>query len=508
MSYLLGIDIGTSGTKVIAIDEDGRLVASASREYPLLTPKPLWAEQHPADWWRAVSECCREITSKIDASEIAGIGLSGQMHGLVALDANGEVLRPAILWCDGRTQEQCDYITQKVGKDVLVEETCNPVLTGFTAPKIIWMRDHEPHLYERAQMFLLPKDYIRFRLSGEFATEVSDASGTSLLNVPKRQWSNRVLDALQISKDKLPRVYESCEVSATVSRAGSEATGLREGTPVVGGGGDQAAGAVGNGIVQSGVISVATGTSGVVFAFADTPSVDPQLRVHTFCHAVPNKWHVMGVMLSAGGSLRWFRDTLGRPESRVAELMDVDPYELIAREVATVQAGSEGLLFLPYLSGRAHAASRSAGAWRVGRPDVAPYQSAHGARRDGRRRFWIKRQPGNLARPGRLDWQRARQRRRRAQRCVATNPGRYFRFSAFDNWRGRRPGIGRGASGGSWRRRLQFGRRSVFARRQSRRQHARYPRPCRILCAPIRDLSRPLSGFERFVRRFRKQSLS
>ncbi len=365
MSFLLGIDIGTSGTKVIAIDEKGHLAATASREYELSTPKPLWAEQNPRDWWTATAQCCQEIVAKIGADDIIGVGLSGQMHGMVALDANGEVLRPAILWCDGRTQTQCDYITQTVGKDVLVKETCNPVLTGFTAPKIIWMRDNEPELYERAQMFLLPKDYVRFMLSGEFATEVSDASGTSLLNVPNRQWSDRVLDALQISKDKLPRVYESHEVSSTISQVGSAATGLRVGTKIVGGGGDQAAGAVGNGIVQSGVISVATGTSGVVFAFADSPSVDPQLRVHTFCHAVPNKWHVMGVMLSAGGSLRWYRDTFCKPEQRVGELMKVDPYELIAREAATIAPGSEGLIFLPYLSGERtpHPDPQARGAW-------------------------------------------------------------------------------------------------------------------------------------------------
>ena len=365
MSYLLGIDIGTSGTKVIAIDALGNLVAEAAREYALSTPKPLWAEQNPLDWWDAVCACYREISAKIGAENIAGIGLSGQMHGLVMLDENGEVLRPAILWCDGRTQAQCDFITQTVGRDVLIEETCNPVLTGFTAPKIIWVRDNEPLIYERARMFLLPKDYIRFRLSGEFATEVSDASGTSLLNVPRRQWSDRVLDALQIDKAKLPRVYESPEVSSTVSQLGSEATGLSIGTRIVGGGGDQAAGAVGNGIVQSGIISVATGTSGVVFAFADTPAVDPELRVHTFCHAVPGKWHVMGVMLSAGGSLRWYRDTLGAPETRVAKLMQIDPYELIAREAATIAAGSEGLLFLPYLSGERtpHPDPHARGAW-------------------------------------------------------------------------------------------------------------------------------------------------
>jgi xylulokinase len=351
MAYLLGIDVGTSGTKVLAIDENGKVAAKAGAEYPLSTPYPLWAEQNPEDWWNATCACVREITSIIPAEEITGIGLSGQMHGLVILGENGEVLRPSILWCDQRTQAQCDYITATVGKELLVAETCNPMLTGFTAPKIIWVRDHEPAIYDRARMHLLPKDYIRFKLTGEFATEVSDASGTGLLNVPERRWSDAVLQKLQIDKAHLPRVYESFEISGDISAAGSAATGLKVGTPVVGGGGDQAAGAVGNGIVQSGIISVASGTSGVVFAFADTPEVDPSLRVHTFCHAVPNKWHVMGVMLSAGGSLRWYRDTFCRPEQRVAELMKIDPYELITREAETVAAGSEGLIFLPYLTG-------------------------------------------------------------------------------------------------------------------------------------------------------------
>ena len=351
MAYLIGIDIGTSGTKVIAIDENGALAASASAEYPLLTPKPLWAEQHASDWWQATCDCLRKITAQISPDQISGIGLSGQMHGLVMLDAAGEPLRPAILWCDQRTQAQCDTITRTVGKEVLVRETANPVLTGFTAPKIIWVRDNEPAIYDKARQHLLPKDYIRFKLTGEFATEVSDASGTSLLNVPERKWSSQVLGSLQIDASTLPKVYESFEVSGHVSKLGAESTGLREGTPVVGGGGDQAAGAVGNGIVRSGIISVATGTSGVVFAFADSPTIDPELRVHTFCHAVPGKWHVMGVMLSAGGSLRWFRDNLCRPEMRVAELMQVDPYDLISREAATIAAGSEGLLFLPYLTG-------------------------------------------------------------------------------------------------------------------------------------------------------------
>jgi xylulokinase len=351
MAYLLGIDIGTSGTKVIAIDESGKLVASASAEYELSTPKPQWAEQNALDWWDASAKCCREIVAQIGNEDIAGVGLSGQMHGLVMLDKNHDVLRPAILWCDQRTQKQCDWITDTVGKELLVSETANPVLTGFTAPKMVWARDNEPEIYDRAVMHLLPKDYVRFRLTGEFATEVSDASGTSLLNVPKRQWSRAVCDKIGVSLDHLPKVYESYEISGRVSALGAAATGLKIGTPVVGGGGDQAAGAVGNGIVQSGIISVAMGTSGVVFAFSDSPVIDPQLRVHTFCHAVPNKWHVMGVMLSAGGSLRWYRDTIALSEKAVAAHMKTDPYDLIAREAATVAPGSEGLFFLPYLTG-------------------------------------------------------------------------------------------------------------------------------------------------------------
>ncbi len=351
MAYLIGIDIGTSGTKVLAIDEKGNVAATASAEYPLSTPKPLWAEQRAEDWWDATCACLKEVLQTVPAEDVAGVGLSGQMHGLVMLDKADNVLRPAILWCDQRTQAQCDYITDTVGKKLLVEETANPVLTGFTAPKIIWVRDNEPAIYDQARMHLLPKDYVRFKLTGEFATEVSDASGTSLLNVPERRWSTAVLLKLGIPIEHLPKVYESCEISGQISKAGALATGLKEGTPVAGGGGDQAAGAVGNGIVQSGIISVTTGTSGVVFAFADSPAVDPNLRVHTFCHAVPNKWHVMGVMLSAGGSLRWYRDTCAQSEKQVAELMQIDPYELITREAATVGAGSEGLLFLPYLTG-------------------------------------------------------------------------------------------------------------------------------------------------------------
>lgn len=353
MSYLLGIDVGTTSTRALLIDEDGAVVASHATEYALSTPRPGWAEQDPRDWWEAA---CASVRVAIAAAEvapetIAGVGLSGQMHGSVFLDEADEVIRPALLWCDQRTARQCRTITETVGEEDVVAETLNPVLTGFTAPKIIWLRDEEPEHYARVQKVLLPKDYVRLRLTGEYATEVSDASGTSLFNVPKRRWSEVMLDRLELPQEWMPRVYESPEVTGTISAQAAELTGLAAGTPVVGGGGDQAAGAVGNGIVRGGVVSVSTGTSGVVFAHLDEPKVDEQLRTHTFCHAVPGTWHVMGVMLSAGGSLRWLRDTLCPGEVDVARNMGVDAYELMTAEAAQAPVGSEGLIFLPYLSG-------------------------------------------------------------------------------------------------------------------------------------------------------------
>jgi xylulokinase len=353
MGYLIGIDIGTSGTKTLLIDETGRKVASATVEYPLYTPRPLWAEQDPADWWNATVEGIRQVLGEggISGGEVMALGLSGQMHGSVFLDAAHQVIRPAILWCDQRTAAQCAWITERVGAETLVAETCNPVLTGFQAPKIIWLRDHEPAAYDRLKKVLLPKDYVRFQLTGEFATEVSDASGTSLLNIRERRWSQKVLDAIGLPQEMLPTVYESPEISGRIRAQVAELTGLAEGTPVVGGGGDQAAGAVGNGIVEQGIVSSTTGTSGVVFAHLDEPMMDPQLRTHTFCHAVPGKWHVMGVMLSAGGSLRWLRDALCTEEKAVAALCGKDPYELITAEAGQAPPGAEGLLFLPYLTG-------------------------------------------------------------------------------------------------------------------------------------------------------------
>lgn len=273
------------------------------------------------------------------------------MHGSVFLDEQNQVLRPAIIWCDQRTQAECDWIMDTVGREKTVELISNPVLTGFTAGKIIWLRNHEPQIYDCVKKVLLPKDYIRFCLTGEYATEVSDASGTALFNVTKREWAYEMLDAIDIPAQWMPKSYESVEISGKITAAAAKLTGLAEGTPVVGGGGDQASGAVGNGVVEEGIISSTVGTSGVVFAFADKPAVDPKLRLHTFCHAVPGKWHVMGVMLSAGGSLRWFRDTFADTETAIAKALGNDPYDLICREAATVPAGSEGLIFLPYLTG-------------------------------------------------------------------------------------------------------------------------------------------------------------
>lgn len=351
--YFLGLDIGTSGTKALLITADGQPVASAHREYPLYTPKPLWAEQNPSDWWDAVVGATRDLLAKagISGDAVAGVGLSGQMHGSVFMDSQGDVLRPAILWCDQRTQAECDWITQQAGASNLVKFIGNPVLTGFTAPKIVWLRNNEPEVYSKVSKVLLPKDYIRWRLTGSYATEVSDASGTALFDVANRKWSQQMLDAAQIPASWMPDSAESIEVTGKISNEAAALTGLAVGTPVVGGGGDQAAGAVGSGIVETGVVSSTVGTSGVVFAFADKPAIDPGLRVHTFCHAVPGKWHTMGVVLSAGGSLRWLRDTFYKSEYESAQEKNVDIYNIIAEEAASVAAGSEGLIFLPYLTG-------------------------------------------------------------------------------------------------------------------------------------------------------------
>jgi xylulokinase len=353
MSYLLGIDIGTSGAKALLIDADGGVIASATEEYPLYTPRPLWAEQEPEEWWRATVGAIRAVLARaeIDPSHVAGLGLTGQMHGMVALDAQGQVLRPCIMWNDQRTAAQCADIMQTVGRERFLALTGNVALPGFTAPKILWVREHEPEVYRQIAQVLLPKDYIRYRLTGDYATEVSDASGTVLLDVERRRWSAEVLEALGIPPEWLPRCYESPEVTGVLQRSAAEETGLPSGLAVVGGAGDQAAQAVGSGIVRAGIVSVTVGTSGVVFAACDEMKRDPQARLHSFCHALPGRWHVMGVMLSAGGSLRWLRDTIAGAEREVGRLTNVDPYEVMIAEAAQVPPGCEGLLFLPYLTG-------------------------------------------------------------------------------------------------------------------------------------------------------------
>ncbi len=368
MAHLLGVDIGTSGTKTLLIDARGRILASATATYPCYAPRPAWSEQDPEDWWQAAAKTIRQVLrrSGVRASAVTAVGLSGQMHGSVLLDKSGRVLRRAILWNDQRTGAECEAITQAAGgRERLIALVANPALTGFTAPKILWVRRHEPRVYERTAKVLLPKDYVRYRLTGEFATEVSDASGTLLLDVARRRWSTELLDLLEIDRSLLPAVYESPEVSGRLSAAAAEATGLAAGTPVVGGAGDQAAGAVGSGIVRPGVISATLGTSGVVFAHAGAGAADPLGRVHTFCHAVPGQWHVMGVVLAAGGSLQWFRNTLCRDLVAEARRRKADPYDLITALAAEAPPGSDGLYFLPYLTGERtpHADPHARAAW-------------------------------------------------------------------------------------------------------------------------------------------------
>jgi len=343
MTHLLGIDVGTSGTKVVLMGEDGQIVASAYAEYPLVQPRPGWAEQAPEQWWQATVTGIKQVLSEsgFNGDQVVGVGLSGQMHGAVLLDENYKILRPAILWCDQRTGAECEWITAKVGEEKLFEWTGNPALPGFTAPKLLWVRQHEPEVYTQIRHVLLPKDYIRYCLTGELATDVSDASGTLLFDVANRCWSRAMLAALDIEEAWLPKVYESADVSGYITVTAAEGTNLATGTPVVGGAGDQAAGAVGSGIVQSGVLSAALGTSGVVFASTDQPQIKSGSGLHAFCHAVPGKWHLMGVMLSAAASLQWFRNSFAESDS----------YEALTELAAGIEPGSEGLLFLPYLMG-------------------------------------------------------------------------------------------------------------------------------------------------------------
>jgi xylulokinase len=343
MAYFLGIDSSTTGIKALVIDENGDVTGSATTELTLSTPQPLWSEQDPADWWQGAVNSIRQVLAGtgLNGDDIAAIGLTGQMHGLTLLDEAGKVLRPAMLWNDQRTGAQCDEIRARLGKQHLVELTGNDALTGFTAPKILWVREHEPEVFAKAKHILLPKDYIRFKLTGAYGTDRAGAAGTLLLDVKSRNWSAEVLEALEIPAEWLPATHEGPEVTGHVSAATAQVTGLQAGTPVVGGGGDQAAQAVGVGAVEPGIIALTLGTSGVVFASAAEPFIEPEGRLHAFCHAVPDRWHMMGVMLSAAGSLRWYRDTL-------APGTDFDTLLAPANDIPP---GCDGLLFLPYLTG-------------------------------------------------------------------------------------------------------------------------------------------------------------
>jgi xylulokinase len=351
MAYYLGIDIGTSGTKSLLIDESGAAIAEATATYPLATPKPLWTEQDPEDWWLATKSTIKAVMkkSKLKPSEVRAIGLSGQMHGSVFLNAKGKVIRPALLWNDQRTSSECDEITNRAGgREALIRMVANPALTGFTAPKLLWLRNNEPKNYEALKVLLLPKDDVRRRLTGELATDVSDASGMLLLDVCRRRWSTELLAKLQIDPSILARVYESEEVTGHLRPEVAKELGLSPECKVVAGAGDCAAGAVGNGIVKQGILTASLGTSGVVFCHSDTPQYDAAGRLHTFCHAVHGKWHMMGVTLSAAGSLQWFATQVC---IELAKKKGIDPYAVLNQEASAIPPGSEGLFYLPYLAG-------------------------------------------------------------------------------------------------------------------------------------------------------------
>ena len=346
--YFLGIDVGTGGTRAVVIDERGVVVSSAAKEHkPFASPQIGWAEQDPRDWWQA---CGGAVTSALKEAGLRGsqgacVGFSGQMHGAVLLDAQGQVVRPALIWCDVRTEKQAQELTSQIGAERLRQLTSNPALPNFTLTKCLWVRENEPENWERVRSLMLPKDYVRFRLTGERATDLADASGTLLLDVAHRRWSEEMLDYVHMDRSLLPSLYESPEICGQVSAEGASATGLARGTPVVAGAGDQAAGAIGIGVVSPGAVSATIGTSGVVLAATNLPALDPQGRVHTFCHGLPNCWLVMGVTQAAGLSLRWFRDQFATSNGQV------ESYEDLTAQAAKIPAGSDGLLWAPYLMG-------------------------------------------------------------------------------------------------------------------------------------------------------------
>lgn len=355
--FLLGVDISTTGAKALLIDPAGQVIASATSPLTLQIPNPLWSEQDPEQWWQGIKNSIRQVLveSQVDPASVVAVGLTGQMHGLVMLDESGLVLRPAILWNDQRTGSQCDRIRERIGLKRLIQTTGNDALTGFTAPKILWVQENEPHIFTRTRHILLPKDFIRYQLTGEYGMDKAGGSGTILFDLCARTWSEELLEDLDLPPEWFPPTYEGPQVSGQISQLASAQTGLRAGTPVVGGAGDQAAQATGVGAVEPGKIALTLGTSGVVFAPTESALIEPHGRLHAFCHALPGRWHFMGVMLSAAGSLQWYRDTIA-PEMSFDALVD---------EAARITPGSEGLLFLPYLTGERtpHPDPYARGAW-------------------------------------------------------------------------------------------------------------------------------------------------
>ncbi len=349
MKYLIGIDIGTSATKAVLFDETGKTIAEASADYRLSHPQPAWAEQDPQDWWEATVRTINVVMKSpgVSSDDVAGVGITGQMHGLVLLDEKGAVLRPSILWCDQRTAEEADDITNAIGRDDLVRITGNPAMTGFTAAKMLWVRKYEPGIWAKTAKILLPKDYVRYRLTGVMAFDVSDASGTQLLDIERRDWSHVVLEKLGFDKGLLSKVYESPAEAGRVTSQAAKLTGLRAGTIIAAGAGDQAAAAVGNGIIRPGAVSVNVGSSGVVFVYSNHVVRDLEGRVHTLCHAVPGAWHMMGVTQGAGLSMKWFKDQFYDHEKKNVGNI----YQLIDSQAALIPPGSAGLYFLPYLMG-------------------------------------------------------------------------------------------------------------------------------------------------------------
>ena len=354
MNYLLGIDVGTTSTRTVLIDENGCIVASSARGYPMLVPRHGWAEQEAEDWYHAAIITVKDVLeqSGIDTGKIAGIGLSGQMHGAVILDRYGKPVRPVMIWCDNRSYSQTERIYEIFGYHNFIKLSYNQALPGYIAPKLLWLKENEPDNYKKTSRFLFPKDYLRYRFSGVYATEVSDASGSVMMDIPNRCWSDEILGGLDIDRSILPDIFESIIISSEVNAETAEITGLVEGTPIAGGGGDNAAGAIGTGIIREGVISDSLGTSGVIFIHTDKPVFDPEGRFHCTCHTVPYRWNLLGATLSAAGSLKWYADRFVAGSNFSGKHPEInDIYELMNRQAESVEPGSGGLLFLPYLIG-------------------------------------------------------------------------------------------------------------------------------------------------------------